>query len=156
MLVKEEKRIRRHRRVRAKVKGTSEVPRLCVFRSNRHIYAQLINDEKSETIITASDFDLTPTLLAKLQPLAADKKEEKEEEKKRKDKKKEKGKKEKSKGEKTSMTKKVSLAFAVGRLIAQKAIKKKIKKVVFDRGGYKYHGRVKAVAEGMRVGGLKF
>jgi len=92
--------------VRAKIKGTLKVPRLCVFRSSRYIYVQLIDDEKGKT-------------------LAA------------------------SKG-------KLSGAREVGKSIGRQALKKKIKKAVFDRGGYKYHGRIKALADGAREGGLKF
>lgn len=106
MLEKQEKRKRRHRRVRAKIKGTEEKPRLCVFRSNKYIYAQIIDDEKGKTLVSA-----------KAELNKADK---------------------------------------VGEDIAKKAIKEKINKVVFDRGGYKYHGRVKALAEAARKGGLKF
>ena len=119
MLPKQEKRIRRHKRVRAKVFGTAQVPRLCVFRSNRHIYAQLIDDEKRKTLVSANDLELKkPSRDAK-------------------------------KG-------KINQAIEVGKLIAKKAIEKKIKKVIFDRGGYKYHGRVRALAEGAREGGLRF
>lgn len=117
MLAKQEKRYRRHKRIRAKVFGTSKVPRLVVFRSNKHIYAQLIDDEKGKTIAAASDLEL------------------------------------KTKRKKIS---KIDKASEVGKLVAKKAIDKKITKVVFDRGGYAYHGRVKAVAEGAREGGLKF
>jgi large subunit ribosomal protein L18 len=95
--------------------GTAKVPRLCVFRSAQHIYAQLVDDEKGKTIMSASNQRL-------------------------------------KKGKKS----KVDMAKEVGKLIAQKAREKKIEKVVFDRGGYKYHGRVKAVAEGAREAGLKF
>ena len=123
MLPKQQKQKRRHKRVRAKAFGTNKIPRLCVFRSNKHIYAQLINDEKAQIIAIASDFEV---------------------------------KKSKTGNKNKSFTKKVSVAFKVGELIAQKALKKEIKKVVFDRGGYKYHGRVKAIAEGAREGGLKF
>ncbi len=115
MLEKQQKRYRRHRRVRAKIKGTAKVPRLCVFRSAGHIYVQLIDDEKGKTLALASDLEI----------------------KKKKD-------------------KKAVLATKVGNLIAKKAIEKKIKRVVFDRGGYKYHGRVKALAEGAREEGLQF
>ncbi|MBZ9573020.1 50S ribosomal protein L18 [Patescibacteria group bacterium] len=119
MLVKQQKRQRRHKRVRAKIFGTSKVPRLCVFRSSRHIYAQLIDDEKAQTLVSANDLELKkPSPRAK-------------------------------KG-------KINQALEVGKLIAKKAIEKKIKKIVFDRGGYKYHGRVKTVAEGAREGGLMF
>jgi large subunit ribosomal protein L18 len=115
---KKEKRYRRHKRVRGKIFGTIERPRLCVFRSAKHIYCQLINDEKGQTLVSASDLEL------KL----------------------------KTKSQKS----KTKIAFEVGKLIAQKAKEKKIEKVVFDRGGFKYHGKVKALAEGAREGGLKF
>ncbi len=105
---------RRHKAIRTRVSGTAERPRLQVFRSLNHIYAQLIDDDKGETILTEND------------------------------------QKEKSK------KKKVERAFEVGKRIAEKAKEKKIKKVVFDRKGYLYHGRVKAVAEGARKGGLEF
>ncbi len=138
---KREKRKRRHKRVRAKVSGTSKVPRLCVFRSSRHIYAQLIDDEKGETLTSANDLQLKKAKKKKTtsaKSLDSAKKGQKE--------------------EKTQkiLSRKLALAFEVGKLIAEKAIEKKIKKVVFDRGGYKYHGRVKALAEGAREGGLEF
>ena len=131
---KREKRKRRHKRVRAKISGTSKVPRLCVFRSNKHIYAQLIDDEKGQTLVAAFDLELKET---------------------------KKGKKKKPSSKSSEIKKetrigKIAKSYEVGELIAQKAIKKKIKKVVFDRAGYKYHGRVKALAEGAREGGLKF
>jgi large subunit ribosomal protein L18 len=110
-VTKQQKRIRRHNRVRAKVAGTSKAPRLCVFKSNQHIYAQLIDDAKGKTILSAKD---------------------------------------------TGKKAKVAAASDVGKEIAKLAVEKKITKVVFDRGGFKYHGRVKAVAEGAREGGLKF
>ena len=113
MNYKKEKRIRRHSRVRAKISGTNQLPRLCVFKSNVHIYAQLIDDEKHLVIAQSSDIDL--------------KKE-----------------------------KKTDLAYKVGQDIAKKANEKKIQSVVFDRGGFKYHGRVKQLAQGARDGGLKF
>ena len=120
--LKRAKRKRRHIRVRAKIFGTKTCPRLCVFRSIKHIYAQLIDDEKGQTLATASDSDLKPALS------------------------KVKGKKAKNK----------EIAKEVGKLLAKKTLTKKIKQVVFDRGGYKYHGRVKALADGAREGGLKF
>jgi len=127
--LKQEKKYRRHRRIRAKVFGTKERPRLCVFRSNKHIYAQLIDDKKGNTLLTASDLELKVS-------------------------------KEKSPAStKTSTNKqkvKIAIAREVGKLIAKKALKKNIKKIVFDRGGYKYHGRVKALAEGAREEGLEF
>lgn len=115
-------RTRRHKRVRAKVWGTEKRPRLCVFRSKKHIYASLINDEKNCTLLTVSDLEI--------------------------------GKVKTEKGiEKGG---KINLAYRVGELIAQKALKNKIETVVFDRGGYKYHGRVKSLADGARKDGLKF
>jgi large subunit ribosomal protein L18 len=117
MLKKQQKKYRRHHRVRVKIFGTAQRPRLSVFRSAKHIYAQLIDDEKRETLVAASDLKL----------------------KKMREKR-----------------KKIEKAYEVGKLIAKKALEKKIEKVVFDRGGYKYHGRVKALAEGAREGGLKF
>ena len=119
---KQEKHYRRHRRVRAKIKGTAKVPRLCVFRSNKHIYAQLVDDEKGKTLISASDLDL-------------------------------KSQKTKTKKE---LTGKSAIAYRAGQILAKKAIEKKIEKVVFDRGGYKYHGRIKALADAVREAGLKF
>jgi len=116
MLEKQEKRQKRHKKIRAKVFGTHSKPRLSVFRSAKHIYVQLVDDEKRKTLLSASDLKI---------------------------------KKSKSKGKTTG-------AFSLGKLIAEKALEKKIEKVVFDRGGYKYHGRIKAVAEGAREGGLKF
>jgi len=130
MLKKEQKRYRRHKRIRAKVSGTGKRPRLCVFKSAKYIYAQLIDDEKGRTLITANDLELKKS-----------KKETKRKEIKKNQK---------------SLSKKIIISFEVGKLIAEKAIKKKIKKAVFDRRGYKYHGRVKALAEGAREGGLKF
>lgn len=136
MLIKQEKRIRRHKRVRAKVKGTSKVPRLCVFRSSRHIYAQLIDDEKGKTIIAVSDKALKKKAKKTKGPARQTAK--------------------LLAGKKIIRTGKVAIAYEVGKLIAQRTLDKKIEKVIFDRGGYKYHGRVKAVAEGAREGGLKF
>ena len=116
---KQLKRKRRQKRTRAKITGTSDMPRLSVFRSANHIYAQLIDDVKDEVLISVSDA---------LAPAAGIRQKEN----------------------------KVSLAKQVGKLIGQKALEKKIKKVVFDRAGYKYHGRVKALADGAREAGLKF
>jgi len=127
VLEKQKKRYRRHKKVRAKVFGTSKVPRLCVFRSNKHIYAQLVDDEKRKTILSSSDQESKTQI-----------------------------KKKKIKENQKPLTGKVAIAYEVGKLIAEKALKEKIKEVVFDRGGYKYHGRVKALAEGARGGGLKF
>ena len=115
LMTTNEKRIKRHMRVRANVAGYTEKPRLCVFRSNNHIYGQLIDDSKGVTIVSASDVELG-----------------------------------KKKDAKTSLSKEVGL------LLAKKAMEKNISQIVFDRGGYKYHGRVKALAEGAREAGLKF
>ena len=109
----QEKRIRRHVRIRAKVQGTAECPRLCVFRSNKHIYAQLINDGNGKILASTSDL-------------------------------------------KDEKKKKMERASEIGKAIAELAKKQKIEKVVFDRGGNRYHGRVKALAESARQAGLKF
>lgn len=128
--IKQEKRYRRHRRVRAKIYGTAKMPRLCVFRSVKHIYAQLIDDKKGRTLFSAGDLELKKLKTKKKRPSLTKVSEEK--------------------------TRKVAIAFEVGKLIAEKAQKLKIEKVVFDRRGYPYHGRIKALAEGAREGGLKF
>lgn len=120
---KQSQRQKRHRKIRARIKGTSQCPRLCVFRSNKYIYTQLIDDKKNKTLVAAGVQEIKPKTKTNS----------------------------KSKGFKKS-----EIAFEIGKLVAQKALKKKIKKVVFDRGGYKYHGRVKALAEGARQGGLQF
>jgi len=119
------KRLRRERRklrIKRIVRGTKERPRLSVFRSNKHIYAQIIDDEKGVTLASASDLKLDKKTLPEIENLKT----------------------------------KEKIAFAVGEKIAAEALKKKIKKVVFDRDGFKYHGRVKALAEGARKGGLIF
>ena len=110
------RRARRHLRVRKRVRGTSVRPRLVVFRSSKHIYAQVVDDDRGVTLVGASD---------RTEGIAVD------------------------------GTGKTAKSFALGRLIAAKAKEKGIAKVVFDRGGYQYHGRVKAVAEGARKGGLE-
>ncbi len=112
-------RIRRHIRVRKKVEGTPERPRLAVFRSLSHIYAQVVDDRAGRTIVAASD--LEPAVRAQVE-----------------------GK------------KKTERAEVVGALVAQRALEKGVTRVVFDRGGFKYHGRVKALAEAARKGGLEF
>lgn len=119
-------RLRRHKRVRKKVSGTSLRPRLNVFRSNRHIYCQIIDDTQGITLISASTLDeeVKNSILS-----------------------------EKKKSGKWS---KIDSAKIVGFAIAKRAIQKGIKNVVFDRGGYLYHGRVKALAEAAREGGLIF
>ena len=105
---------RRHRRVRKKVSGTAERPRLCIFRSNNHIYAQVIDDVAQHTLVSASDFNL----------------------------------------ENQGAT--CESSAEVGKLVAQRAKDRGIDKVVFDRGGNLYHGRVKALAQGAREAGLDF
>ncbi len=112
---KNEARLRRHRRVRGKISGTAARPRLDVFRSAKHIYAQLIDDEAGVTLAAASTLDK----------------------------------------DFNGYGGNIDAATAVGKSIAKKALDKGITEVVFDRGGFVYHGRVKAVAEGAREGGLK-
>ncbi len=106
-------RAKRKVRVRGRVLGTSARPRLSVFRSSKHIFVQLIDDDKGVTLISSSDLEIKSGT-------------------------------------------KIERAFEVGKAVAAGAKKKKVKKVVFDRGGYAYHGRVKAIAEGAREGGLEF
>jgi large subunit ribosomal protein L18 len=113
-------RLRRKKRVRKKVFGTPERPRLSVYRSLKHIYAQVIDDTKGITLVAASTLD--PALREQLKEIKG----------------------------------KVEAARLVGKLVAERALEKGIKKVVFDRGGFKYHGRVKALADGAREAGLEF
>ncbi|MBU2068362.1 50S ribosomal protein L18 [Patescibacteria group bacterium] len=117
MLIKQQKKQRRQKRIRAKVIGTKECPRLSVFRSNQHIHVQLIDDQKGQTLVSSNDLKIKTI---------------------------------KGKGSK------IEIATEIGKQIAEKALEKKINKIVFDRSGYKYHGRVKAVAEAARQAGLKF
>jgi large subunit ribosomal protein L18 len=109
-------RSRIHRRIRRKLSGTAERPRLAVFRSVAHIYAQIIDDGAGQTLVSASSVD---------------------------------------KGGKTNGGN-VAAAKAIGKLVAERAQEKGIKAVVFDRGGYQYHGRVKALADAARAAGLEF
>ncbi len=121
-MAKDDRRVARHRRhirVRAKVKGTSSAPRLCVFRSLNHIYAQVIDDSRGHTLAFASTLD------AEIESVAVGKK-------------------------------KTAKSGLVGSLVAKRALGKGVNQVAFDRGGYKYHGRVKALAEAARREGLKF
>lgn len=130
-------RLRRHQRVRKKVSGTAARPRLSVFRSATQIYAQVIDDEQGRTIVAASSRDAEYAELAKTgQKLAADEAPEA------------------LRGILENV--RVRQAVVVGQLIAQRAKAAGIEKVVFDRGGYIYHGRVAALAEGARKGGLDF
>jgi large subunit ribosomal protein L18 len=112
-----DRRYRRHLRVRTRVAGTAERPRLVVFRSLKHIYAQLVNDDQGVTLLGVSDA---------------------------------------SEGVDSTTAGKVNRAKATGKLLAEKAKAAGVTKVVFDRAGYRYHGRVQAVAEGAREGGLEF
>ncbi len=112
-------RVRKHVRVRKKIAGTAEKPRLSVFRSSRHIYAQIIDDVSGKTLVAASTLD------------------------------------EAIKG-KLAYTGNKNAAHEVGKLVGAKAIEKGIKQVVFDRGGYLYHGRVQELADGAREAGLEF
>jgi len=114
-LTKNQARKKRKIRIRKKIYGTTERPRLVVFRSNKHIYAQIINDQAGQTLASFSSLTLEePSKLNK------------------------------------------ETAELVGQKIAERALEKNIKSVVFDRNGYLYHGRVKALADGARKGGLKF
>lgn len=112
-------RLNKHRRIRNKVKGTAARPRLAVFRSNNHIYAQIIDDSKANTLVAASTMEKDVS----------------------------------SKLEKTSN---VDAAKVVGTAIAEKALAQGIEQVVFDRGGYIYHGRIQSLADAAREAGLKF
>jgi large subunit ribosomal protein L18 len=115
-LTKEKRRLRIRMRIRKTVSGSSAAPRLSVYRSNKEIYAQLIDDTTGKTIVAASSRDK----------------------------------------EIENKDNKSNTAVAVGKLVAEKAIKSGVTKVTFDRGGYLYHGRVKSLAEGAREAGLKF
>ncbi len=112
-----DKRIRRKYSIRRNLKGTAERPRLTVFRSNKHIHVQIIDDTKGHTLVSASSIEL---------------------------------------GDENKKITKIDQAKKVGTLIAKKAIEKGIETIVFDRNGYLYFGRIKALADGAREGGLKF
>ncbi|GIW21917.1 MAG: 50S ribosomal protein L18 [Candidatus Sericytochromatia bacterium] len=116
---RQEARKRIHKRIRKKVHGSAERPRLCIFKSNKHIYAQIINDETGNTLVASSTLD--PELRKSLE---------------------------------SSNT--VEAAFKVGEDIAKKAKAKGINSVVYDRGGYIYHGKVKSLADAARQNGLEF
>ncbi|HHV14340.1 MAG TPA: 50S ribosomal protein L18 [Bacilli bacterium] len=117
MKSRNDQRKKRHLRIRRHIKGTSDVPRLNVFRSNKYIYAQIIDDIKGVTLVSASSFEKELNL---------------------------------------KNGSNIEAATKVGELVAERALAAKITKVVFDRGGYLYHGRVKALAEGARSKGLEF
>lgn len=141
----EYKRWRRHQRVRNRVVGTPERPRVCVFRSNDHIYAQLIDDTAGRTLLAVSSLKLDAAPGARPAAKAESAKPEG-----KKGKKGEKAEKEAAGGRKTT------LAREVGRLLAEAAKAKGVGKVCFDRGGYLYHGRVAALADSARKHGLDF
>ena|SRR5688572_23606833 len=109
------RKMRRAARIRGKIEAASNAPRLTVFRSNKHIYAQVIDDTKGKTLVSVSEKEIEAAKVTRIER-----------------------------------------AKAVGQKLAEKAIKEKVKKVVFDKGSYKYHGRVKALADGARDGGLVF
>lgn len=106
-------RVRKHKKIRKKIMGTKERPRLAIFRSSQHIYAQIIDDQENKTLAAGSDLKMDKLPKAKK-------------------------------------------AYEMGKKLAAKALKIKIKKVVFDRGGFLYHGRVAESAKGLREGGLEF
>ncbi len=137
------KRWRRHKRVRNRVSGTPERPRLAVFRSNAHIYAQLIDDTAGVTLLSMSSLKIDASAAAAAPKAAA-----------KKSKKSDKG--EGAEEKAAAAGRKIELAREVGRQFAQAAQAKGFKKVAFDRGGYLYHGRVAALAEGAREAGLDF
>lgn len=116
---RERSRVRRHHRVRLRVYGTPDRPRMNVFRSNAHLYAQVIDDTTGKTLVSASTLD--KEIKGKLKSGAN-----------------------------------LAAAVAVGRLVAERALQANLKSVVFDRGGYRFHGRIKALAEASREKGLKF
>jgi large subunit ribosomal protein L18 len=135
-------RLRRHERVRERVVGTPQRPRLCVFRSLKHIYAQIIDDKEGHTLVAASDLeaDFRSRVDGKKPARSRSKKAVPE-----------------SEAPPSSQGKaKKDVAGLVGGLLAQRALEKGIKMVVFDRGGYRFHGRVKALAEAARKAGLQF
>ncbi len=124
---KEERRLRLKLRLRKKIRGTEEMPRLSVFKSVKHTYAQIITDDKQKTLVTASTLDKEVKEALSLVE---------------------------AKGSKS--LKSVAAAKAVGMVIARRGLEKNIKKVVFDRNGFKYGGRIQAVADGAREGGFEF
>ena len=117
--LKKQARLKRKKRIRKHLIGTQERPRLNVFRSSKHIYAQVIDDEQGHTLVAASSLEK----IVKEQP---------------------------------KFENKIAAADFIGKLIGERAIKKGLKKVVFDRGGFLFHGRVKAVSDGAREAGLDF
>jgi len=146
----------RHLRVRKRVLGTHECPRLTVFRSNKHVYAQLVDDLTGKTIVSASSFDVPKRKSAP--PAAGQTKKKRVSDTKSagKELKTEAKVEDPARGTKSAeKTRKVAIAYEVGALVGEKAKKNKIEKAIFDRSGYKFHGRTAAVAEGARSKGLK-
>ncbi|MGD2187173.1 MAG: 50S ribosomal protein L18 [Desulfobacterales bacterium] len=119
MNLKTQARLKRKKRIRKKMTGTGNRPRLCVFRSAKHIYAQIIDDSLGQTLAAASSMEKTVR-------------------------------------ENSESKNKVTAANTVGKIIGQRALEKGVKTIVFDRNGFLYHGRVKAVSDGAREAGLKF
>lgn len=119
MNLRTQARLKRKKRIRKKLVGTGKQPRLCVFRSAKHIYAQVIDDSLGQTLVAASSL-------------------------------------EKKVREDTESKNKLNAANTVGKIIGQRALEKGVKKIVFDRNGFLYHGRIKAVSDGAREAGLKF
>ena len=113
-------RLKRQKRIRKNVAGTSDRPRLCVFRSARHIYAQVIDDTRGQTLAAASSMEKD------------------------------------IRDQGTGIGDKKAVANRIGKLVAERALEKGIDQIVFDRNGFLYHGRIKAVSDGAREGGLKF
>lgn len=112
-MLRNKKRVNRKKKIRARISGSKKVPRLCVFRSLKILYAQLIDDEKNVTLVSVDSREIKNSKFD------------------------------------------IKMAEEVGKMLAEKADKKGIKRAIFDRGGYKFHGKVKAVAEGARKAGLK-
>ncbi|OGM11592.1 hypothetical protein A2Z22_02235 [Candidatus Woesebacteria bacterium RBG_16_34_12] len=132
------KDIKKRRRIRSKISGTTKRPRISVFRSNKYIYAQLIDDVKRITLASANEKEIKAVKSDKKKTLLKTQKQAEISEKR------------------NSGHSKIDKAFQVGLLLSKKAKTKKISSAVFDRSGYKYHGRVKTLADGAREGGLKF
>jgi large subunit ribosomal protein L18 len=120
--IKKQARIKKKSRIRKKILGTAQRPRLSVFRSAKHIYAQIIDDTQGHTIVSASSLDNSIKIL----------------------------------NNSGTPVNKTTIANHIGKLVAQKAVEKGIHRVVFDRNGFLYHGRIKAVSQGAREGGLDF
>ena len=119
MNLRTQARLKRKKRIRKNLVGTGNRPRLCVFRSAKHIYAQVIDDSRGQTLAAASSLEKTVH-------------------------------------ESSESKNKLSAANTVGKMIGQRALEKGVKKIVFDRNGFLYHGRIKAVSDGAREAGLKF